>query len=159
MIIPQKFVGLAVLVGGWALIQPAPVEAAKHSKVSAERFHKLAHTHARQAAGQSPDLGFGSIPLPLPPSLIRLYDKNLRHQGPIPPPIPGFLLQNPLPPGLAARAAYRRAFALELARERALADSDVSGGIFFTPPLGTPYYPVKSLNLFNYLPVFRILGG
>jgi hypothetical protein len=156
---PRKIFSLAVLAAGWALLQPASAEAARPSAISARQLHKLAH--ARQLGDiQSPDLGFGTVPLPLNPALVRLYDRNHRHQGMVPPPIPGFLLLNPLPPFLASRVGFRQAFALELARERALRSADgTSGGIFFQPPLGTPYTPVRNLNLFTYLPVFRILGG
>jgi hypothetical protein len=113
--------------------------------------------NSRQFTGLSPDLGFGQIPLPLPRGQVRRF-KELQRENPKPPPIPRVLRHQPLAPRVAAEAAYRRAFALELYREEALhRASHIAGGIFFTPPFGTPYFPVRRLNAFNYLPVFRIL--
>jgi len=150
----RKMMSLAVLAAGWAIAQPETAEAKTHPKSNA-KIGALAR--ARQA-NQSPDLGFGSLPLPLNPAAVRQYDRNHRKQGPTPPPIPSVLLNNPSQAVLNL-VAFRQAFALELARERALARADdTSGGIFFTPPDGTPIVPVNSLNLFTYLPVFRAFG-
>jgi len=154
MMYSRKMMSLAVLAAGWALAQPATVEAKAHPRSNA-KIGALAR--ARQAANESPDLGFGTLPLPLPPAAIRLYDRNHRKQGPVPPPIPA-ILNNPSQ-NVLNRVALRQAFALELARERALRRADTTnGGIFFTPPLGTPFFPVKNLNLFTYLPVYRAFG-
>jgi hypothetical protein len=71
------------------------------------------------------------------------------------PRIPASLRANPF----SAQANYNRAFALEVFRERSLAKiSGVAGGVFFTPPVGTPYFPVAANNFLRRLPVFRVLG-
>jgi len=156
MTFQRKMMSLAVLAAGWAIVQPTEAQA---KPKGGGKLAALARNRARQNEGDfSPDLGFGSIPLPLNPARVRLYDKNHRHQGVVPPPIPR-AFNNPSNRLLNA-IAFRQAFALELARERALARADnVYGGIFFQPPLGTPFTPVNNLNLFTYLPVFRAFGG
>jgi len=162
MTFTRKVFSLAVLAGGWALAHPSIAEARPRASGN-QRFHALAR--ARQVGngaafqGLSPDLGFGSIPLPLNRTAVRLFDRFHRRQGLVPPPIPR-ILQGNLSNNLLNRIAFRQAFALELARERALLRGDNTyGGIFFQPPLGTPFTPVRNINLFTYLPVFRIFGG
>jgi len=162
MSLSRKVLSLAVLVGGWALVQPDSAQAAGNGK-----FHALA-VHSRQAVtGFSPDLGFGSIPLPLNKGAVAAFDRNLNsglkylrrtgHVLPLP-----TVLQNAVNTGnfsnaLLTRIQNRQAFALELARERALRrPNDTYGGVQFTPPTGTPYFPVSNVNLFTFLPVFEI---
>jgi len=162
MSLSRKVLSLAVLIGGWAYVQPTSAQAAGNGK-----FHALA-VHSRQVVtGFSPDLGFGSIPLPLNPGAVRAFDRNLNsaikyfkrtgQQLPLP-----TVLQNVVNTGNASNALLtriqnRQAFALELARERALRrPNDTYGGVQFTPPLGTPYTIVSNVNLFTFLPVFEI---
>jgi hypothetical protein len=151
MIVSRKILSLAVLVGGWSLLSPTFAEA-KTRPAANRKLHAM--VSARQTEGLSPDLGFGQIPLPLNPRQVNQFLRNY--------------FRNPTPPisaGLRADpnfdgAQFRRAFALEVFRERALLKiSGVAGGVFFSPPSGTPYFPVSSNNFLRRLPVFRVLGA
>jgi len=150
MIVSRKVLSLAVLVGGWSILSPTFAEA-KTRPAAHNRLHAL--VTARQTSGLSPDMGFGQIPLPLNQrqvnQMLNRYFRNPRE------PISPALRANPN----SAAANYRRAFALEVFRERALLKvSGVAGGVFFTAPTGTPYFPVSANNLFRRIPAFRVLG-
>jgi hypothetical protein len=150
MIVSRKVLSLAVLVGGWSILSPTFAEA-KTRPAANNRLHAL--VSARQGTGLSPDLGFGQIPVPLNPHQVSQFLSNY-NRNPFPP-ISAALRANPL----SANANARRAFALEVFRERALLKiSGVAGGVFFSPPAGTPYFPVSSNNFLSRLPIFRVLG-
>jgi len=161
MSLSRKVLSLAVLVGGWYAIQPTTAQAAGNGK-----FHALA-VSARQVDGVSPDLGFGSLPLPLNPGAIRQFDRNLaaglrffKRTGRVYPFSPALRRLANTGQGsnaLLAQIQFRQAFSLELARERALRRPNFTyGGVQFTPPDGTPFAPVSNLNLFTFIPVFRL---
>jgi hypothetical protein len=165
MRLSRKVLSLAVLVGGVYALQPTTAQAAGNGK-----FHALAVSARQATTGFSPDLGFGSIPLPLNPAAVRAFDRNLqtgikffKRTGrlyPETPALQNFAQTGNASPALLTRIQNREAFSLELARERALRrPDDTYGGIQFTPPTGTPYAPVSNLNLFTFLPVFRASQG
>ena len=51
---------------------------------------------------------------------------------------------------------FREDYILSLYRSRGLRRGGYAGGVFFTPPSGTPYFPVAPVNIFNYFPVYRV---
>jgi hypothetical protein len=133
MRLSRKVLSLAVLVGGLYALQPTTAQAAGNGK-----FHALAVSARQAQQGFSPDLGFGSIPLPLNPAAVRAFDRNLataarftRHTGrvlyPLTPALRHFSQTGQASNALLARIQNREAFSLELARERAL-------GILPIPP-------------------------
>lgn len=151
MIVSRKILSLAVLVGGWSILSPTFAEA-KTRPAANHKLHAL--VSARQTEGLSPDLGFGQIPIPLNPHQVSQFF-NRYNRNPFPP-ISRALLADPN----SAAANMRRAFALEVFRERALLKiSGVAGGVFFSQPFGTPYFPVSSNNFLRRLPIFRVLGN
>jgi len=156
----QKILSWAVLIGVGTLLGPTSAEAKAKPKpkpTESKRFH--AFVSARQATGLSPDLGFGSLPLPLPKAEVAFVTGSHAHFGPVPPPIPKSLL-GPLTPALEAKIVAREALILEVFREEALRKpSHIAGGIYFSPALGTPYTPVRPINVFTYFPVFRVSGS
>lgn len=151
MTVSRKVLCLAVLVGGWSLLSPDTAEA--RTRPNARNQNLRALVRARQTETLSPDLGFGSVPLPLNQRQVNQFLNNyFRNPNP---PISAALRANPF----SANAQARRAFALEVFRQRALLKvSSVAGGVFFQPPVGTPYTPVAANNLFQRLPIFRVLG-
>lgn len=153
MTYPRLTVSLAVILGLGAIVPSASAKE-RPSPAANQRLHAL--VSARQVEGLSPDLGYGSIPLPLPKGQVQRFTFNHYRQGEVPPPIPA-ILRGTLSPALVQEVEYRRAFALEYFREQALRrPSHIAGGIYFPPPLGTPFLPVRPINAFDYLPVFRI---
>jgi len=150
MIVSRKILSLAVLVGGWSILSPTFAEAKTRPHAN-QRLHAL--VKARQGESLSPDLGFGQVPLPLNQRQVnQMLNRYFRNPNA---PIPRAIRANPN----SGVANFRRAFSLEVFRERALLKiSGVAGGVFFTPPAGTPYFPVSSNNLFRRIPAFRILG-
>ena len=153
MTYPHTTLSLVVVLGMGAIL---PSASAKERPSPAGNKRFFTFVSARQSQDTSPDLGFGSLPLPLPRGQVASFTRNLERQGQIPPPIPG-ILRGTLSPPIVQNVEYRRAFALEYFREQALRRrGHIAGGIFFTPPQGTPYFPVRPINAFNYLPVFRI---
>ncbi|WP_406699044.1 hypothetical protein V5E97_09205 [Singulisphaera sp. Ch08] len=151
MTVSRKVLSLAVLVGGWSILSPTFAEA--RTRPNAKNQALRAMVRARQTQDLSPDLGFGSVPLPLNQRQVNQFLNNyFRNPNP---PISASLRANPF----SAEANSRRAFALEVFRQRALLKvSSVAGGVFFTPPVGTPYFPLAANNFLNRLPIFRVLG-
>ncbi|SIN67812.1 hypothetical protein SAMN05444166_0024 [Singulisphaera sp. GP187] len=151
MTVSRKVLSLAVLVGGWSILSPTFAEAKTRPHAKNQALHAM--VSARQTASLSPDLGFGSVPLPLNQRQVNQFLRNY-FSNPNPR-IPASLRADPN----SANANARRAFALEVFRERALLKiSSVAGGVFFTPPVGTPYTPVAANNFLQRLPIFRVLG-
>lgn len=150
--IPRNLLSVAVVVvvGGWALLLPASAEAGSGAAGN-EKFHEF--LSARQTQELSPDLGFGQLPLPLPRGQVRRIEARLPYRRPLPR-IPRSLRRNPF----SERANLQRATTLEVLRELALRrPSHIAGGLYFSPPNGTPYFPVRPINALNYLPIFRVL--
>lgn len=152
MTVSRKVLSLAVLVGGWSILSPTFAEAKTRPNVKNQKALR-ALVNARQSESLSPDLGFGSVPLPLNQRQVNQFlNSYFRNPNPR---IPASLRANPN----SADANARRAFALEVFRERALLKiSSVAGGVFFTPPVGTPYFPVAANNFLQRLPIFRVLN-
>lgn len=115
-----------------------------------ERFRALL---TRQSRGERPDAvrarPQASQQITDPYSLqgINAFNRRLIRQGRRIPAIAG-----PLDPGVAS---FRRDYILSLYRYRGLNHGGVAGGVYFAPPSGTPYYPVSSVNIFTYFPVYR----
>ena len=153
MTVSRKVLSLAVLVGGWSILSPTFAEA-KTPRPNAKNQGLRALVSARQTtADRSPDLGFGTLPLPLLQSQVNRFLRNLQLNRNVP--IPASLRANPL----SFQANARRAFALEVFRERALLKpSGVAGGVFFSSPNGTPFFPVTANNFLARLPIFRVIG-
>lgn len=150
MIVSRKILCMAVLVGGWSMLSATSAEARTRPGANG-RLRAL--VSARQTGELSPDLGFGQVPLPLNPRQVNQFMRNY-NRNPFPPISPA-LLADPF----SANANARRAFALEVFRQRALPKiSGVAGGVFFSPGAGTPYFPVSSNNFLTRLPIFRVLG-
>jgi len=150
MMISRKVLSLAVLVGGWSILSPTFAEA-RTRPANSNRLRAL--VSARQTETLSPDLGFGQVPLPLNQREVNQFLRNYFRNPNAP--ISPALRANPF----SAVANSRRAFAAEVFRQRALLKlSSVAGGVFFTPPVGTPYFPVSSNNFLRRIPAFRVLG-
>jgi hypothetical protein len=58
-------------------------------------------------------------------------------------------------PAFAGVRSFRQGYILSLYQYRSVRNGGYAGGVFFTPPAGTPFYPVSGVNLFNYFPVLR----
>lgn len=152
MMISRKVLSLAVLVGGWSILSPTFAEA-KTRPANNNRLRALVSARQTQTQNLSPDLGFGQVPVPLLPRQVSRFLQNYfnRPPGRISPQ----LRANPF----SAGANARRAFALEVFRERALLKvSGVAGGVFFSAPQGTAFTPVSANNFLQRLPIFRVLG-
>jgi|GEM_PF-2190762 len=142
----------AAIMGGWILLSPTFAEARTRPARANARLRNLI-TAQQEATGLSPNLGFGQLPLPLNQQEVNRFVRNY-FQNPMPRISPQ-LRANPY----SEQANLRRAFALEVFRERAMAKvSSVAGGVYFSPPNGTPYFPLVSNNFLRRLPVFRVLG-
>lgn len=151
MIVSRKVLCLAVLVGGWSMLSPTFAEA--RTRPGANNIRLRALVSAQQTGDLSPDLGFGQLPLPLNQRQVNQFMRNYNRNPNAP--ISAALRANPF----SEQANYNRAFALEVFRQRSLGKiSGVAGGVFFTPPVGTPYFPVAANNFLRRLPVFRVLG-
>ncbi|AGA28166.1 hypothetical protein [Singulisphaera acidiphila] len=152
MTVSRKVLSLAVLVGGWSILSPTFAEAKTRPNVKNQKALR-ALVSARQTESLSPDLGFGSVTLPLNQRQVNQFLNNYFRQPNAR--ISASLRANPY----SAEANARRAFALEVFRERAMLKiSGIAGGVFFSPPAGTPYYPVAANNFLQRLPIFRVLG-
>jgi hypothetical protein len=151
MTVSRKVLSLAVLVGGWSILSPTFAEA--RTRPNAKNQGLRALVTAQQTDTVSPNLGFGSVPLPLIQrqvnQFLATYNRNRN------PRIPASLAANPF--SVAANA--RRAFALEVFRERALLKpSGVAGGVFFPSSPATAYFPVSANNFLARLPIFRVIN-
>ena len=87
---------------------------------------------------------------------VDAFNRRVLRQGRTPPPIPQSLLINPRPAGLQQVKNFREDYILSLYRFRGLRRGGFAGGAFFTPPSGTPAFPVDPVNIFNYFPVLRV---
>ena len=79
MTVSRKVLSLAVLVGGWSILSPTFAEA-KNARPNAKNKALRALVSARQTEAVSPDLGFGTVPLPLNQrqvnQFLRTYFRN-----------------------------------------------------------------------------------
>jgi hypothetical protein len=153
MTVSRKVLSLAVLVGGWSILSPTFAEA-KNARPRARNQALRTLVSARQTETTSPDLGFGTLPLPLNQIQVNNFLRNY-FRNPNPRPIPRSLRENPI----TFQSNARRAFALEVFRQRALLKpSGVAGGLLFTGASGTAFVPVAANNVLTRLAIFRVLG-
>jgi len=138
--------GLLCLFGDLGTADAAPQ---KDGTANRARFNRLLALRSRSARSDSALVRSraASPTDPFSKAGIDNFNRRVIRQGRRPPPIAG-----PLDP---STAAFRRDYILALYRYRALRHGGTAGGVFFTPPSGTPYFPVKPLNIFTYFPVYR----
>jgi len=87
---------------------------------------------------------------------VNEFNRRVLRQGRTPPPTPEVLLISPRPAGVQQIKNFREDYILSLYRFRGLRQGGYAGGVFFTPPSGTPYFPVDPVNIFDYFPALRV---
>jgi hypothetical protein len=140
------FVGLLSLTGSRGVQAAAP----RSPAAERERFVQLLESRRSGGHVKTTALGSGNFS-----RNIAAFNRMIAKQGPTPPRIPRSLLVQPRPTRTAALAAARQRKILALYRTRASLHGGVAGGVYFSPPAGTPYYPVAPSNIFTYFPVYR----
>lgn len=139
-------------IGLLGLIDTQAVEAAAPRKPAANRERFVQLLESRRSGGRVQTASLGSREFS---RNVAAFNRMIEKQGPTPPRIPRSLLIRPRPNRVAQLVAARQRKILALYRFRALRRGGVAGGVYFTPPAGTPYYPVSPANIFNYFPVYR----
>ncbi|MFO0889770.1 MAG: hypothetical protein U0790_11595 [Isosphaeraceae bacterium] len=149
------FAGLLLL---WSC-QPTFAAPQRDRPTDRERFGQLIALRSRPATGASTvarPMASGRIDDPYSKQGVDAFNRRVLRQGRIPPRIPPSLLINPRPVSVEQTKSFREAYILSLYRFRGLRQGGNAGGVFFTPPSGTPYFPVSPVNIFNYFPVYRV---
>lgn len=158
----RKTWGLVALVGLVASVgaTPARAQAPSKSKAEQQRFLALLNVRGSEAAKGTVSTRANTVRtrevLPGGLSGVEQFNRLLNRQGLRPPAIPPILLVNPRPANIESVVQFRQNYTLGLYRQRALRrGGGFAGGVFFTPPAGTPFYPVSGFNIFTYFPVYR----
>jgi hypothetical protein len=152
MISLRKSLMLLGFVGLLSLIDSQAVQAAAPRKPGPNRARFVQLLEYRRAGGnvRTASVSSGNFS-----RNIAAFNRMIAKQGRTPPPIPRSLLVRPRPNRIAVLAAARQRKILALYRFRARRQGGVAGGVYFTPPAGTPYFPVAPSNIFTYFPVYR----
>jgi len=152
MISLRKTLMLVGLVGLLGLIDSQAAQAAAPRNAAAKRQRFIQLLESRRSGGNVAAVSVGSE------NFVRNvgeFNRRVARQGPTPPRIPRALRVQPRPARVAMLAAVRQRKILALYRFRARRNGGVAGGVYFTPPAGTPYFPVVPSNIFTYFPVYR----
>lgn len=130
--------------------QPTFAAPQQNRSADRERFGKLVAMRSRSAKA-APTIArpaSSRITDPYSKAGVDAFNRRVVRQGRTPPPVTATL-----DPGTAA---FRRNYILSLYQFRGVRRGGYAGGVYFTPPAGTPYFPVSPVNIFNYFPVYRV---
>lgn len=139
--------------------QQAFADQQQNRSTDRQRFNQLMALRSRSSqavANAARPMASNSNGGPYSKSGVDAFNRRVVRQGRIPPPIPTSLLITPRPPAVEQVKRFRADYILSLYRFRGLRHGGYAGGLFFTPPAGTPYFPVDPINIFNYFPVYRV---
>lgn len=153
--------GVVVVIWGLGAFLPSLAQAQSNGGVvlAEQRQRFLELLESRRRTGQPQTIPIGRQSADAFNHRLNMYaDQN----GLVPPPIPPFFRNNPPTPRQLPTIQFRRAFTMELYRQRASRQPDgIAGGAFWglppSLPSNTPVI-VSSLNIFDFFPAFRING-
>lgn len=143
--------GTLTLSAGQSALAAAP----KGRPADRQKFTQLVALRSRPTPSARP-LASSRVEDPNSKAGVDSFNRLVARQGRTPPPIPRSLLITPRPPEVQQLKSFRENYILSLYRFRGLRRGGTAGGVYFTPPSGTPYYPVDPVNIFSYFPVYRV---